>query len=443
MNKNNIVHLSDRIAPTFGDEELPVKKIEQKSMMEVVIPTQSFADFLYGRSQYDLYALETIRMYRSCMPFFDAINRRCESFASIPVKMYNTINEEYIDDSPLLNIINRPNPIQSRIGFLKELASYFDICGTVGLIITGWDKPVELYVANPAYLMPQMSGSMNIPVSYLYADGKVFERFYLDFDEVGGAYRYWNEEKTRQLWIIRDFNPLYQNTFMGMSKAAPLWLQIQQFIAADTNNLSVLKRGGRPSLVWSWKHTDPMTDDQFQRLKKEMTAYEGEVNAGRQVIADNIEPKYLNHTNNDMQFKENREKVREDIYCAYGIPLSLISSGTMTMNNLQVANQLFYEQSACQLADFILSELSRALLPMMTKDQNLQFTYSLFDIQPLKERAYQETLTIQKAGILTDDELRFNIGYEKIEGGDKVWKTNLMIPIVDGEPQLPDAGTQP
>jgi len=72
-----------------------------------------------------------------------------------------------------------------------------------------------------------------------------------------------------------------------------------------------------------------------------------------------------------------------------------------------------------------LGELSACLLPMMTKKKQLCYTYSIFDIQCLKERTYSETQTLQKSGLLTDNELRANVGYARLDGGDVVWKSTL------------------
>ena len=429
--QSNIYHIHDNDGAVISRPRLHVEKsvpdvvTEKKSIVFPYNPSSSFADYLYGNQQYDLYALEAINLYRQCMPFYDAVNRRAGAFSALPIQLYNNNTDEYSKVNAMLDIIKYPNPMQSSMAFLKLLSTNFDINGEVFLLVTGYDEPVEMYAISSAYVTPTMTNQLSIPTSYLYNDGRIFERFYLDDNELGGSYRYWNAERTRQLWSIRDVNPLYANTFRGLSKASPLYLQIQQFIAADTNNYSILKRGGRPSLVWSWQHVDPMTDDQFERMKEQLNAYAGEGNAGRQVIADNIKPEYVSHSNNEMQFKENREKVREDIYTLFGVPLSLVHAGTMTMNNLQVANIIFYEQSVLELADFLLGELSRCLLPMVTKKRQLEYTYSIFDIQCLKERTYNETQTLQKTGILTDNELRNNVGFDRLDGGDLIWKSTL------------------
>ena len=426
--KSNVYHIHDRIVPDFGDMVKDVVVAEKKTAGITFPwqPTTSFADYLLGNQQYDLYALEAVNLYRQCMPFYDSVNRRAGAFSALPIQLYNENTDEYSKSNAMLDIIKNPNPMQSSMAFLKSLSTNFDINGEVFLLVTGYDTPMEMYAINASYVTPTSTNQSSIPVSYLYSDGRTSERFYIDESmRYGDRYRYWNEEGTRQLWSIRDVNPTFVNTFRGLSKASPLYLEIQQFISANTNNYSILKRGGRPSLVWSWQHVDPMTDDQFERMKEQLNAYAGDGNAGKQIIADNLKPEYISHSNNEMQFKENKASVREDIYTTFGIPLSLVHAGTMTMNNLQVANIIFYEQSVLELADFLLGELSACLLPMMTKKKQLCYTYSIFDIQCLKERTYSETQTLQKSGLLTDNELRANVGYARLDGGDVVWKSTL------------------
>jgi HK97 family phage portal protein len=421
----------ERITPTitFEDE----KNFQPSTELKSFVPQQSFADYLYFNRQYDLYAYEAIRLYTECMPFFDAVNRRSDAFASIDLKVYNNNTEEFETRPKQLDILTKPNPIQSGTSFLKALCAYFDICGEVFVIVTGDREPLELYVVSPAYISCDSYDGSYAPRSYTYSDNRRTEYFYLDEeDELGGMLRYWNRDHDRQLWHIKDFNPSQTSFYRGLSKAKPLWLAIQQYIAADTNNYSILQRGGRPSLVWSWQHSDPMTDAQFERMKEQVKAYEGAQNAGRQVIADNVKPENVALSNTEMQFKENREKVRDDIYTAYYIPLPLVAAGNMTMDNLKVSNALFWEQSILPQADFLLDELTRLLMPMYGTEE-LEYSYSIFDITALKERIYKEAEVVSKLGLLSDNEQRTNIGYKDREGGDQIYKPSTLVAIGEAE----------
>jgi len=402
--------------------------------MEQGDPNFAFADMLYQSGEYDLYALECIRLYKRCAPFFDAINRRAEAFASIPISLYDEKTKTYSLDHDILRLLENPNPSATQISFLKQLSSFYDACGEVFVIATGWDKPLELYAVSPSSVTvgTMQNSIVPIPKTYIYSNNYGAETFYLDDSEnMGASYRYWNEKRSRQLWAIRDFNPMWSGmNFRGMTRAQPLLLQIQQFIEADTNNYSILKRGGRPSMAWVWQHNTPMTDPQYQRLKEMVKLYEGSMNAGRQVAVDNIKPEQIGLKNSDMQFAENRKTVKEDIYTNYGVPLSLVSSATMTMDNLKVGNKLFWEQALIPHSKFLLSNLTKMLMPMydVKKAEDYHLGYNPLQIQPLKEVMLDEAKIMMGLSVLTDNEIRSSIGYDDVDGGNEIYKPLYLAP---------------
>lgn len=376
-------------------------------------------------------AREAVRLYEQCTPFFQAVNMRAEAFSSIPIRVYDKNQKVFIDEHPILDLLNQPNPASTQTNFLKAYSSYVDITGEAYLVATGdmGREPLELMNAKPQCVdVGVIQGLYSVPTCYNWSTTTFYEQYLLSkTDELGGHFRYWNRDQNRSMWQVKEFNP-NSDSLRGVSKASPLWLQIQQFIAADTNNFSVLQRGGRPSLAWVWQHETPMTDEQFERWKEQVTAYEGAMNAGRQVAVDNMKPENLSQSNVDMQFAENRKTVREDIFSVYQIPLSMVSADTMTMDNLKVSALLFWDNAVLPHADNLLDELTRFLMPRYKNSENLILTYNPIDIQALKTRTIAETLDLKQSLILTDNELRTRVGYEEIEGGDVIFKPMSSIP---------------
>jgi HK97 family phage portal protein len=390
----------------------------------------SFAAFLRGSDAQDLAAIECIRLYKKCLPFFDAVSRRAEAFSSIPIRCKDK-NTHLFVESKALALLNKPNQSQGAQAFKKALSSYMDICGEAFLIITLSTKgePLEIYAISPQDVTVEVTkrGTL-IPIaeSFLVSNTVITESFHLD----KMTYRYRNRNNNLELWHVKEFNPqLNSDNVRGLPKAAPLWLQIQQFIEADTNNYSILKRGGRPSLAWIWEHDEPMTDDQFTRWQEQVLAYEGAINAGRQVLLDNMRLEEVGLTNKDMEFSVNRQTVKNDIYSAYSIPLPLVSAQSMTMDNLKVSAVLLYEQSVLPHTDNLLDELTRFLIPLFKEPESYVLTYNAVEIQPLKERMIDEASKIGIMGIATDNELRDKVGYEKIDGGDVIYKNMSLIPV--------------
>src|SRR6478609_5959702 len=88
----------ERITPTITSEDkgLPAvidndsgQVIEKKSLSLLAAMGDfgmSFADYLGGTNG-DLRALEAIRLYKNCTPFFQAVSMRAEAFSSIPIRV--------------------------------------------------------------------------------------------------------------------------------------------------------------------------------------------------------------------------------------------------------------------------------------------------------------------------------------------------------------------
>jgi len=406
---------------------------EQKSINPVLFdPAFSFADYLGGMGYGDLLAAESIRLYKKCTPLFNSINMRGEAFSSIPLRVYDKKNKKFIDNHPILELLDKPNAMQSGMSFRKWFAMFYDICGESFVIATGskGSEPLELLLASPVNITTRPStewNTMGFAGSYFLSTVNGTMNYALE--ERPEGFRYWNAAENQEIWHAKEFNPSQSaNNLRGLSKCSPLWLQIQQFIESDQNNYSILKRGGRPSLAWIWDHNEPMSDNQYQRWKEQVKAYEGAVNAGRQVILDKMKLENIGMNNKDMEFSVNRKTVRSDIFSTYAIPLPLVSSEQMTMDNLKTSMLLFYDLSVLPFADDLLDELTRFLMPRYKGSENMKLAYNTNDIAPLRARAIEQAGNLGKLYVLEDNEIRTAVGYEEITGGDQVFKPSNMAP---------------
>lgn len=401
----------------------------------------SFADYLNSNGQGDLRAFETLRLYKQCQPLFTAVNMRAEAFAQLKLRVYDTKNEEFIDDHPVLDLLAKPNPDNNSKSFLKAYASYYDITGDTYLVATGdpREAPLEVFIEPPQNIVPRPADSGDYVggagVAGCYVVGGMHgDKYKLADGELGGSFRYYDGDD-RELWHTKDFNPFMSKwNMLGMPKASPLWLQIQQFVEANINNYSMLARGARPSLAWVWQHDTPMTDEQFERWREQVKAYEGAANAGRQLAVDNMKPEQISQSNSDMEFSENRKTVKTEIFGTYEIPLPLVAAEQMTLDNLKTSTLLFYDNAVLPLADTLLDSLSAFLLPRYPDSEGLIITYNANEITAIRQRMLDETATEKGLGVLTYNEIRSQIGREALaEGGDVILVPQQIVAAgVDG-----------
>lgn len=408
----------------------------------------AFADFLLNGNNGDLSNFEAIRLYRKVMPFFNAVHTRAQAFSNIPIRVKNKRTNEFVDDHPALELLAHPNADVTQEEFLVQLSSFYDITGDAFLAVTGMlnRPPIEIATLPPqrfTFRRPNGFSLLFVPRMMVYTDADFglieFKQEQNLFGE--GEIRFTNKEfGEKECWHIRSFNPLRSFTnFWGMSRAQPALLEMQQFVEGNNNNLSMLARGTRLSMVWINNRDQELTDKQWDRMQEEAQKYAGAQNAGGTPILDGMDAKSFQATNRDMEYSKLQQSMLERISSIFAVPLPLLLSQSMTLNNLETAMFQLYDRSVLPLATTIYSELTRFLMPRYENSEDMVFTYNPNDIEPLRERAIETAKTASQTGIFTDNELREMTGEEELgPEGDVIYKPANLIPIdgSDDDPNL-------
>lgn len=396
----------------------------------------SFPEFLANGGNADLSSFAAIELYKQAMPFFNAINTRAKHFSMIPIRLFNTKTNEFIDDHPVLELLKSPSGDVSQIEFLQSLASYYDITGNLYIVANGRVNrpPLDLITLSPTIVsfgaVSRQWGLMNIPSSISVSNNTVSLDQFLDND-VKGKVRFYNKSADKELWRINEFNAGQSiGVFTGTSLAQPLWYELQQYIAGNRTNLSMLKRGTRLSMAWVNTGKEELTPTQYERLQEQAQLYSGDVNAGKTPILDGMDVKTIQQTNRDMEFKDLQAAMLSRISNLYDIPLAMLLDTSMTENNLQVANVQLYDNAVLPLASRIYDELTRFLLPRYPDSENLEFRFNENDIPALRARIIETANLQKKVGVNSTNEIREVLGDEPLdEGGDDVLIPTNLIPI--------------
>ena len=398
----------------------------------------SFAEYLLNSGYEDLSAFASIVLYKRAMPFFNAVNMRAEAFAQIPIRVKDKKTGEFIDDHPVLELLDKPNADVSQQEFLEQMASYYDITGENFTIATGRinQPPLELVNMGPQLVNFSNSsnrfGILNVPneikVNRIQGGQLTFKAEEMN-DNLG--LRFLNAEQNSEIWHIRSFNPLRSsNQFRGLSRAQPIWMELQQYISGNTTNLSNLKRGTRLSMAWVNSSDVPLTDSQWDRMQEEAQKYSGDINAGGTPILDGMDVKTIQQTNREMQFKDLQEAMLARVSSTYRIPLALLLPATMTLNNLQTSMLQFFDSGVLPLTSRLYNEMTRMLMPRYKNSENLVFSFNENDITALRIRILESAKLLSEIDVNTIDEIRNVIGDPALaDGGDQVFRNASLIPV--------------
>jgi len=390
----------------------------------------------YSRnSNYSLSIKNAITLYRECSPFYMVVDKIINSYAEIPFKLFDTKNNEYVEDHPVLDLLKSPNLDETEFSFKETLASLFLITGNSFLMCTGDinSQPLEIFNLSPLFLSPFQSSSsiFNMyPKSWQYSN---MGSINFEAEETISGLRYYNSND-KELWHIKKFNPhqLY-SSFFGMSKAYPLFNEMECYMAGLNNNAALLKNGARPSVAWVNNRGEELTDAQFERIKREARKYSGSDNAGSTPVLDGMDIKEMSQNNRDMQFKELQDVMLSRIANIYGVPLALILDSSMTLNNLQTARLHLDKDAVIPLAKRINAELTRFLLPRYDDSENLKFAIDVSEIESLKPEVLQNSLLMKQIGVNTINEIRSNNGYLPVENGDDLTSSLPFTSDIDSQ----------
>ncbi len=328
---------------------------------------------------------------------YRAVRMIAEAAASMPWLIYQ--GREEIVDHPVLDLVARPNPTETGVGFIEALCSNLLLYGNAyveGAFIDGNVR--EIYALRPDR-MSVTPGKNGWPSAYTYT-------------AMGDQIRYdMQGEGIEPILHIKLFHPL--DDYYGFAPLAAAQVALDTHNAASFWNKALLDNSARPSgaLVYAGPEGAHLTDEQFSRLKEELEEnFSGADNAGRPLLLEGgLDWKALSLSPKDMDFTEAKATAAREIALAFGVPPLLLGlPGDNTFKNYQEANRAFWRQTVIPLVARLQKSMHAWLQPGY---EPFRFDYNADRIDALAEERASEWDRVGKAAFLTIDEQREAVGY--------------------------------
>jgi HK97 family phage portal protein len=417
-------------------ESLPLKR---KSF-----PLGGFTAYLteYGHS--DLAAHTSIMLFNKTSPLGNAVDIISQKISSLIPQVTIKGKDEVVSGHPVEALLEQPNADSTRNEFLYRMAAFYLITGNSYLSASG---PVNREPSEVSNVYPQtvvdvqpdaVDGLASFFTVQTQSHGLVYTR-----EEVESRFRYyWRDEA--ELWQIKRFNP-NAGLLTGQTPISPILPEIDWYNQSSTHNISLLKRGARPSGILmispgsgsTSEEIELLTDDQYERLRAQFDQFVGSANSGRPFIVEaggDVDWKDLLTTNRDMELQAGRQDVRMAIYNQFGVPLPLVLAERQTFSNMDTANDQLYDNAVLPLADRLFGELNLFLMPRYRNGDRFTLTYDKSNIPALESRRTREVKEKGTTGIYTINELRTIAGMEALdEGGDMIYRPASMVPIAQDQ----------
>lgn len=321
-------------------------------------------------------------------------------------------NRTEIFEHKILDLLDRPNPMQGGFQFMESVIGFRSIAGNsyIEAVGPGNAPPKELWPLRPDR-MKIVPGRLGFPQSYEYHFKQSKKVFPVDF--VKG-------EST--ILHIRTFNPT--DDWYGLSPLEAAFLDIDQNTQSKNYNLALLKNSATPSGVLQVRidESNPrgtLTQEQFDRLKETFDdEYTGVLNGGKPLLLEGgLEWKSIGLAPQQLDMMESRNATARDIAQAFDVPPLLLGlPGDNTFANYKEARLAFYEDNVLPLMNMVRDELNNWLVPAF--GEGLILDYDKDNIEALAPKRESKFESLKGAAFLTENEKREAAGYGQSQGLD-------------------------
>jgi HK97 family phage portal protein len=359
---------------------------------------------------------------------YRCVNEISKGASAVPYVL--KAGDQIIEQHPLIDLLNRPNPLQSYSEFFNSLFGYVLLSGNAYILKVGSDlgSPKELHQLRPDRINIKGSGNP-IPEKYEYkVNGRVQTTY--EVDQENG----FSELKHVKLW-----NPL--DDYYGLSPMSAAAVEVDQFNMSSKHNVNLLQNGARPSGAVIFKPQDDagfavnLSESQRQQLLTDLNnRFSGAGNAGRPMLLEgDFDWKEMGLSPKDMDFHRLKNMATTDIALCFGVPSQLVGvPDSQTYSNVAEARLALYEETIIPHLRKMASDLNEWLVPMF--DDRLTLEFDIDSIPALAERkkkTYENVTSAVREGIMTRNEARKIIGLETVEGADDLYVSANLFPISD------------
>lgn len=387
---------------------------------------------VYPKDRYDQLATEG---YEQNAVVYRCVNEIANAASRVQIDLFRG-NQE-IEEHPILDLLHNPSPNYGQVEFFQAVYAYLLISGNSYLLQNGPDggTPQELYPLRPDRIRIIPSGMGTVADAYNYMMGGMIKESYIVDKKTGRS----------RVKHIKLFNPL--DDYYGLSPIMAASMDIDQHNLSNKHNVALLQNGARPSGAIVFKPKDDtgadiqLSETQRSQIISDLNQrFAGPNNAGRPMLLEgDFDWKSMGMSPKDMDFTQLKNFSARDIALVYGVPSQLVGvPDSQTYSNLAEARLALYTETVIPLMDRIQSDLNEWLTPQFGED--LELRYNIDSIPAMAEqrrRVFESVTSGVRDGILTRNEAREQLGYDRMEGADELLVPATLMPLNVATEQTP------
>lgn len=311
---------------------------------------------------------------------------------------------DVVTNSPILDLLKKPNPSQGGDTFIKDSFIDFLINGEMFIdVVKAGARPVELWQKSPVK-MEVKPGAVGLPLKYkLNLDNG--KDIMWDVDQITGH---------SDMFHLKMYNPL--NKWRGQTPLMAGSLSVDSHNSGILWNYSLLKNSGRPSGLI--KIEGEPNGDVIARLTEFFKKrFQGAENAGEiPMLTDSADWVPMDQSPRDMDFSNTLDKGTLYIAGVYCIPLPLVDQASSTFNNMETAKELLYTDTVIPMFKAFLTQFNMWLEPYLNGSTLVLNMDNIPALEGLRKTKFESLGKAVKDSLITIDEARKELGFEEIGG---------------------------
>ena len=329
-------------------------------------------------------------------------------------KIINTFNEaefkvfqedDEIKNHPLKLLINRPNEFQTTREFLTQiiLSLYLGDDAYIEKVRDSRGRVTELWVLRPDYVSIETDDKTFIKgYSYTFAGSPVLLQ----------------AEDVIHIKFTDPTNPYY-----GFSPLKALAMQIDSDNEASEHTKVTLQNRGSPSGVLMMQ--EAIGSDQIERLAERWNSrFSGKDRGKTAVLPPGMSYQSIGQSMQELDFSALRNVSESRILACLGIPSQvyggLTGQDAQTYDNFRTALKQFWTQTIIPLQTMISEALAHD--KELRGGDQFDVLFDTSEVDALQEdRAAKSNflLPLYQSGVITKNELRTQLGFEEVDGGEE------------------------
>lgn len=348
-----------------------------------------------------------------CTPFSTVINKVGSLFANGRIYVTDKDGNEKEGYNDIRELLSRPNPLQTRVGFLKEIEmslKVFGYCPIFTVRSTKESLPLAMYVI-PAQIF------------HMISSGKLFRQYDIK-DIVSRVYLEWNgvqeDLSEEDYFVIYDSSANINGSNQDIefsSVTDSLSMPVNNWIAAMAASYQLIVNGGPKGIIYS-DYSDKMgnqvmTPDEKETLESKLKEKYGILNKFP-ILTSKIKLGWipLNYDSSQLKLHEEDERCSRKICNAIGIDYSLFDESKY--DNKSIAEKSAYQGLIIPDSEKVTEALTEAICP---KGVFIKLDYTHIDcLQKDKsasssafEKMSSALIQLVKEGHITHDEARYEL----------------------------------